>query len=980
MNRSSVVRDACGRVGWYRWGVVLVLVMFALGGCGGGPSLPDEAIGLVPDDWEEMVVIDVQRVLAGDAPPEYRDEFEGQWGDRVADVGVPVEEVSTIVVASMRNGSEVMIMRGSFDFEAVRGELGDAGMDEEEYRGFELWEGGQIPWSSSVAVLENGGYLVAGLGAAGTPSEVLRGLSRESGLIGYDDDSYVDDLVRRAGDGWVVVVSSAEDCGGVAVRRCEAVAWSTDTGNEYEMAVTWAYRFGDERSAGSAVDDLREMFERLDRLVVEDVSVDGSYVVAAGTIDEDDWAVAASSWPARALAATPAPAVPQPPAAAPPQSPGPTAAPVRAPAPAPAPLATPAPAPAPAPFVPPAPAPAPAPRATPTPEPAVSSITLTIAVSKVTEQYGDIEALTRVGSPSEMQMGLFDPLLVHDGLYGDAPFAADRWDLNPGTNELRLTIREGLRVNTPDAFAGQDFGDLTARDVAWNLNRQNSTLNRELPAAFDTGLGRMFGRARVPGDNAVLLPLKDNLFSLRSLGEFDVSGRGTPLRLDSKTAYDTVGAEAIRLIPVGSGPFTIGEWLPGSHGEVHAVTDHWMGPPHIGAFRVVQAPEITTRIAMLQTGEADIGSMDFRWFRELEGSGLNFITTMSDADTITLSAYWPGNLWTDLNVRTRESIEPWTSPVYAEDLPWLGCPWNDGCPYTDTDNPPGMSDMEQARLVRWALSYAIDRWGIVDELQGGSGTPIYSELMGPRFPNWSRQRYVTADKMRELHEFSVNSETLGPGTGWIEYTEYDSAAEPDYQWPWEIPTARGEAERLLDLAGFPRGPDGIRFRIRMNSYDCDTGAVCLGHTDAVAADWEAVGIRVELLNENLAQVVAPRMRDRTQAYPVLGNCSVETANFPLEWPLRDAVSTFSRPERGCSFESRFIDYVYTQINGGADMQWVPSLHLEMVDYHYYWQLYTGLTQLPRGVMVNPRTVDSWRTRSTGVHVWTNPQHIVPTGR
>ena len=219
MNRSSVVRDACGRVGWYRWGVVLVLVMFALGGCDGGPSLPDEAIGLVPDDWEEMVVIDVQRVLAGDTPPEYRDEFEGQWGDRVADVGVPVEEVSTIVVASMRNGSEVMIMRGSFDFEAVRGELGDAGMDEEEYRGFELWEGGQIPWSSSVAVLENGGYLVAGLGAAGTPSEVLRGLSQESGLIGYDDDSYVDDLVKRAGDGWVVVVSSAEESRFGGVRR-----------------------------------------------------------------------------------------------------------------------------------------------------------------------------------------------------------------------------------------------------------------------------------------------------------------------------------------------------------------------------------------------------------------------------------------------------------------------------------------------------------------------------------------------------------------------------------------------------------------------------------------------------------------------------------------------------------------------------------------------------------------------------------------
>ena len=99
----------------------------------------------------------------------------------------------------------------------------------------------------------------------------------------------------------------------------------------------------------------------------------------------------------------------------------------------------------------------------------------------------------------------------------------------------------------------------------------------------------------------------------------------------------------------------MGKWVPNSHGEVHAVPDHWIEPRHIGMFRVVQAPEITTRMAMMQTGEADIGSIDFGRLRELESKGLKFITSMSDKDTMTLSAIWPGNLWTDVNAKTRRA-------------------------------------------------------------------------------------------------------------------------------------------------------------------------------------------------------------------------------------------------------------------------------------------------------------------------------------
>ncbi len=671
----------------------------------------------------------------------------------------------------------------------------------------------------------------------------------------------------------------------------------------------------------------------------------------------------------------------------------------------PAPAATTAPAPAPAATTAPAPAPAatqaPAmaqPTMAPAPAPMemASDITITMAIPSVEEQFGDFENQTYGGSPGEIQMGFFDQLLVHDGTDPLSPFAAESWEINDAGNELTLVIRDDLKVNTPDVFAGQDFGYIKADDVAWNMNRQNAVVNPSLGAAIGAQLGGTFGEAVAIDEYTVKAPLVTDIFWGIPISEFDIND--TTVRLDSKAAYEAVGAESILLVPIGSGPFTIGEWVPNSHGEVHAVPDHWIEPPHIGKFRVVQAPEITTRMAMMETGDADIASIDFARLRELEGKGLKFITTMSDKDTMTLSAIWPGNLWTDTNAKSASAIakgdpltdedgnqvpagiEPWMSSVYDEDLPWLGCPWEDKCRYEDTNNPPGMSDMEQARLVRWGLSHAIDRQGIVDVLQAGLGTPIYLELMGPKFPGWRPERTVTAAMVKAAHDKYGDSEILGAGTSWIEYGEYDNAAEPDYEWPWEIPTDKAEAARLLDLAGFPDpdGPGGDpRFSIKMNKYRCETGDVCLEQADAVAADWEAVGVRVELLTEEYGGVVVPRMRDRTQAYPVVKNCSVETANYPFDWPPPPSDSTFSRPAWGCAFESKFLDYMYININGERDKQAREDLHLDMVDYYYYWQLYSGLVQPPRGVAANPETVVSWNSRSTAAGFWGRPQHIVP---
>ena len=46
-------------------------------------------------------------------------------------------------------------------------------------------------------------------------------------------------------------------------------------------------------------------------------------------------------------------------------------------------------------------------------------------------------------------------------------------------------------------------------------------------------------------------------------------------------------------------------------------------------------------------------------------------------------------------------------------------------------------------MVRWALSYAIDRQGIVDGILNGYGAGMPTEYMGPNFGGWDPNRKVT---------------------------------------------------------------------------------------------------------------------------------------------------------------------------------------------------------------------------------------------
>lgn len=73
----------------------------------------------------------------------------------------------------------------------------------------------------------------------------------------------------------------------------------------------------------------------------------------------------------------------------------------------------------------------------------------------------------------------------------------------------------------------------------------------------------------------------------------------------SPEAIAAAGKEASK-IPVGTGPFVYEEWLPGQEFRMTANPDYWGKKPAIGGITFKIIPEDATRLAMLETGEADI--------------------------------------------------------------------------------------------------------------------------------------------------------------------------------------------------------------------------------------------------------------------------------------------------------------------------------------------------------------------------------------
>ena len=261
--------------------VVVAVVLIVRGG-----SLPGGPLGLVPDDASWLRVVDVERLLTGDAPDDSADDFEDEWEDRLDDIGVSLDDLDTLVQAQGDDGT-VLVFGGDLDFEEIRDELDDARYDDDDYQGYVVWDDGNL-WVEAAALLDGRGEVV--IGSTDAVEGVLKALSRASGSLLQDDDNDLRRVLERVGQGWLVF--ALEGCQGAGVRGCEAVGAAVSEGSEsYLVETTFAYLFRNERTAESELEDLEDYLDdELSRDVdIEEVKTDGEFVIVTVSVDEDDW-------------------------------------------------------------------------------------------------------------------------------------------------------------------------------------------------------------------------------------------------------------------------------------------------------------------------------------------------------------------------------------------------------------------------------------------------------------------------------------------------------------------------------------------------------------------------------------------------------------------------------------------------------------------------------------------------------------------
>ena len=521
------------------------------------------------------------------------------------------------------------------------------------------------------------------------------------------------------------------------------------------------------------------------------------------------------------------------------------------------------------------------------------------------------------------QWGAAESLFTPTATVFDELMLAESWSLAPDLSTVDITIRKGVKFH--DNLG--DWGEVKAVDMAWVINRTNPSLNPESIAASAANFSALFGDVPIEVVDEYTIRGTFNNFDVRWASNIlnqQASGGLTSMATPKK-AFDDNGRDWMRDHFVGTGPFFLADFKPEISATFEKVPyDHWRKNASIDVFKVLTVPEESTRIALLQTGEVDGAFIDPKDLARMKAAGY---IEVSAGEGTQEGVMFPGNLWEATNALTGEALDFPSHGVYVRAQPWTGNPWTPD----DDDNPPGMTDMEQARLVRQAFARAVDRDAIVEHVLGGVGFPNHVTYFSIKNVNWDSK--------------------------------------------WEYPYDVAEANRLLDEAGYPKGDNGIRFQMPLFvGPELGGGSGPAGEIgDAIAGFWQELGIDVQVLKYAYA-VFRPGLVSRTTVVPMLTSCDDGAESRPFDWPKGLVQTTLTRGGFSCGFESPEILNWYQLTSAEPDIAERIRLNKEYLEYMHNWALFPGYVTVPNTNFANPKYLKEWPMHQGGG--FNSPENIV----
>src|SRR5881628_2592838 len=270
-----------------------------------------------------------------------------------------------------------------------------------------------------------------------------------------------------------------------------------------------------------------------------------------------------------------------------------------------------------------------------------------------------------IGTPFVFLYALHDALIKPLPGNNMAPCLAESWTESADGLVYEFKLREGVRFHNGDPF--------TAEDVKFSFHRYRGV------------------SARLLHERVKVVEIVDPYrvrFVLHAPWPDFLSFYATPATgaawIVPKKHIEKVGEDGFRRQPVGLGPYRFSRMTPGIELVLEANEQYWRKKPSIKRVIIKGIPDRTTRMAMLKTGEADIGYL------------------MVGLEAATIKA--------DPKLRLAKVIPPATW--------WMEYPeqWNPKSPWHD-------------RRVRLAATLAVDKKGLNDAERLG-----FSRLTGSMIP------------------------------------------------------------------------------------------------------------------------------------------------------------------------------------------------------------------------------------------------------
>lgn len=180
---------------------------------------------------------------------------------------------------------------------------------------------------------------------------------------------------------------------------------------------------------------------------------------------------------------------------------------------------------------------------------------------------------------------IFDNLLTRNAAGKIVPQIATSWKYINDTT-IAFKIRKGVTF--------QDGSKLTAADVAFSINRIiDPKLKSPQLSQFNS-----IKKAEVTGPSTVTVTTKSPYPALLA--------QLVKLSIVPKAYVTKVGNEQFNLKPIGSGPYELVAWKKGIETDLKANDHYWRGKPPFETVTFRAVPDVSTRIADLKTGKADL--------------------------------------------------------------------------------------------------------------------------------------------------------------------------------------------------------------------------------------------------------------------------------------------------------------------------------------------------------------------------------------